>query len=60
MLFLDTSLKLYLFLGYIQPVKCDVGSGLTSYLTDGGLVCNFPIHVFDGTYIMQFIYLFYE
>ena len=32
-----------LILGYFQPVR----QGANVYI-DGGLLCNFPVHVFDG------------
>ena len=34
--------------GYIQPVRYVNEAGLTQYYCDGGLVCNFPLHCFDG------------
>ena len=35
-------------LGYIQPVNYVNAAGLSQYYCDGGLVCNFPLHCFDG------------
>ena len=41
--------RVCLFSGYVQPVKCkDKTVKQSHYYCDGGLVCNFPIHCFDG------------
>ena len=38
--------------GYIQPVNYVNAAGLSQFYCDGGLVCNFPLHCFDGIVAM--------
>ena len=41
---------LYIHAGILQPVVNE-DFGQKSYLVDGGLICNFPVHAFDGMWI---------
>ena len=38
--------------GYLQPVRVENDAGMVQYYLDGGLVCNFPLHTFDGEYLL--------
>ena len=34
--------------GYMQPVLDETQDSMPQYYTEGGLVCNCPLHCFDG------------
>ena len=40
-------------LGVFQAVQLKNDCGQTDMYVDGGLVCNYPIHAFDGTLAMK-------
>ena len=44
----DTHCVHVLHVGYIQPMKYVNAAGVSQYYVDGGVVCNFPLHCFDG------------
>ena len=39
-----------MFSGIFEAVKMTNSIGQTDIYVDGGIVCNYPIHAFDGMY----------
>ena len=37
--------------GLFQAVKLRNSQGNTDMYVDGGLLCNYPVHVYDGMYV---------
>ena len=42
-------------LGIFEAVKVKNSFGKTDLYIDGGLICNYPIHAFDGTYVCMYV-----
>ena len=40
------------FSGLIQPVRYTNEAGVEQYYVDGGVVCNYPLHAFDGRWTL--------
>ena len=49
-MYMYTYMYMYMIVpvGYIQPMKYVNAAGVSQYYVDGGVVCNFPLHCFDG------------
>ena len=41
---------MFIILGIFQAVQMRNNSGQTDIFVDGGVVCNYPIHAFDGMF----------
>jgi predicted acylesterase/phospholipase RssA len=51
---INFSLLLFYLSGVFQCVR-QINNDCEDVYVDGGLLCNYPIHAFDGKYSIQFI-----
>jgi len=38
------------FTGVLEPISLENVTGSTDLYIDGGVICNYPVYVFDGSY----------